>query len=53
MNLVEVLKVLQKDVKIYKVYKERIMRAKVQQDDFNVKFMQSLDKIEKKMDKET
>jgi hypothetical protein len=29
------------------------MRTKAQQDDFNVKLMQSLDKIEKKMDKET
>jgi len=28
------------------------MRDKAQQDDFNVKLMQSLDKIKKKMDKE-
>jgi hypothetical protein len=29
------------------------MKAKEQQDEFNVKLMQSLDRIEKKMDKET
>jgi hypothetical protein len=30
----------------------RLMRAMAQQDDFNVKLMQILDQIEKKMDKE-
>jgi hypothetical protein len=53
MNLVETIKVLQKDVQSYKVDNERLMRANEQQYDFNVKLMQSLDKIENKMDKET
>jgi hypothetical protein len=53
MNLVETIKVLQKDVQIYKVDNERLMKAKEQQDEFNVKLIQSLDKIENKMDKET
>jgi hypothetical protein len=52
MNLVETIKGLQKYVQSYKVDNERLMRAKEQQGDFNVKLMQSLDKIEKKMDKE-
>jgi predicted RNase H-like nuclease (RuvC/YqgF family) len=53
MNLVETIKGLQKDVQSYKADNERLMRAKEQQDDFNVKLMQSLDIIENKMDKET
>jgi hypothetical protein len=51
-NLVETIKGLQKDVQSYKVDNERLMKAKEQQDDFNIKLMQSLDIIEKKMDKE-
>jgi hypothetical protein len=43
--------VLQKYVQSYKIDNERLMRAKEQQDDFNVKLMQSLDIIENKMDK--
>jgi hypothetical protein len=39
MNLVETIKRLQKDVQSYKVDNERLMRAKEQQDDFNVKLM--------------
>lgn len=53
MNLVETIKVLQKDVQSYNVDNERLTRAKVHQDDFNVKLIQSLDIIEKKMNKET
>jgi nicotinamide riboside kinase len=53
MNLVETINGLQKDVQIYKDDNERLMKSKVQQDDFNIKLMQSLDKIENKMDKET
>jgi hypothetical protein len=50
--LVETIKGLQKYVQIYKVDNERLMKAKEKQDDFNIKLVQSLDKIEKKMDKE-
>jgi hypothetical protein len=53
MNLVETIKSLQKDVQSYKVDNERLMKAKEQQEGFNIKLMQSLDIIEKKMDKET
>jgi hypothetical protein len=53
MNLVETIKGLQKDVQSYKSNNERLMRAKKQQDEFNVKLMQSLDIVKKKMDKET
>jgi hypothetical protein len=53
LNLVKTIKGLQKDVQSYNADKERLMKAKEQQDDFNVKLMQSLDKIEKKMDMET
>jgi hypothetical protein len=52
-NLVETIKGLQKYVQSYKDDNKRLMKTKEQQDDFNVKLMQSLDKIEKKMDKET
>jgi hypothetical protein len=52
MNLVETIKSLQKDVQSYKYYNERLMKSKEQQKGFNIKLMQDLDKIEKKMDKE-
>jgi hypothetical protein len=42
MNMVETIKNLQKDVQIHKANNERIMRAKEQQNDFNMKLMQSL-----------
>jgi hypothetical protein len=51
--LVETIKGLQKYVQRYKENNERLMKAKEKQDNFNVKLMQSLDKIEKKMVKET
>jgi hypothetical protein len=43
---------MQKYVHIYKFDNERNMRAKEQQDDFNVELIQILDRIEKKMDKD-
>jgi hypothetical protein len=53
MNLVETIKGFQKGVWSYTADNQRLMRAKEKQDDFNVKLMQILDKIEKKMDKDT
>ena len=53
MNLVETIKGLKKDVQIYKDDNEKLMKSKEQQDEFNVKLMQSLDRIENKMYKET
>jgi hypothetical protein len=52
MNLVETIKILQKDVQSYKDDNERLMKSKEQQEGFNINLMQSLDIIEKKMDKE-
>jgi hypothetical protein len=51
--LVETIKSLQRDVHIYKVYNESLMKSKEQQGGFNIKLLQGLDRIEKKMDKET
>jgi hypothetical protein len=47
MNLVETIKVLQKYVQSYKSNNESFVRGKEQQDDFNVKLMQSLKKNRK------
>jgi hypothetical protein len=53
MNMVETIKNLQKDVQSHKDDNERIMRAKEQQEDFNMNLMQSLNIIENKLDKES
>jgi hypothetical protein len=53
MNLVETIKFFQKDVQSYKADNEKLMKSKEQQEGFNIKLMQSLERIEKKMDKET
>jgi hypothetical protein len=53
MHMVETIKNLQKDVQSHKYDNERLMRAKEQQDEFNMKLMQSLNIIENKLDKES
>ena len=53
MNLVDTIKGLQKIIQSYKVDNDRLMKAKEEQDGFNIKLLQSLDRIEKKMDRET
>jgi hypothetical protein len=53
MNWIETVKIFHKYVQSYKDDNERLMRAKAQQDDFNFKLMQSLEKIENNMDKDT
>jgi hypothetical protein len=53
MNMVETIKNLKKDVQIHKDDNERLMRSKEQQDDFNMNLMQILNRIEKKLDKES
>jgi hypothetical protein len=53
MHMVETIKNLQKDVQIHKYDNERLMRSKENKDEFNMKLLQSLNKIEKKLDKET
>jgi hypothetical protein len=53
MNMAETIKNLQKDVQSHKDDNERLMRSKEQEDEFNMKLMQSLNRIEKKLDKES
>jgi hypothetical protein len=53
MNMVETIKNLQKDVQIHKDDNERLMQAKEQQDEFNMNLLESYNKIEKKLDKES
>jgi hypothetical protein len=53
MNLVDTIKSLQKDVQIYKVDKERLIKYKENQYEFYINLLQRLDKTKKKMDKET
>jgi hypothetical protein len=52
MNLVETIKILQRDVQSYKDDNVRLMKAKEHKYGIKIKLLQSLDKIEKKMDKE-
>jgi hypothetical protein len=49
-NLVETITSVQNDVQSYNTDNERLMKAKEQQEGFNNKLVQSLEKIEKKMD---
>jgi hypothetical protein len=53
MNMAETIKNLQKDVQSHKDDNERLMRAKEQQDDFSMNLLQSLNRIENKLDKES
>ena len=50
MNMAETIK---KDVQIHKANNERLMRAKEQHDDFNMKLLEGLNIIENKLVKET
>jgi hypothetical protein len=50
-NLVETIRKLQTDVQSHKADNERLMKANEQHEDFNMKLMKILDKIEKKLDK--
>jgi hypothetical protein len=45
MNMIETIIFFQKDVQSHKVDNERLMRAKEQKDDFNMKLMQILNII--------
>jgi hypothetical protein len=53
MNMAETIKNLQKDVQSHKDDNERLMKAKEQQDDFNMKLLEGLNIIEKKLVKES
>jgi len=52
-NMEETIKNLQKDVQSHKADNERIMKAKEQQDEFNMKLLEILNRIENKLDKES
>jgi hypothetical protein len=52
MNFTETIKFFQKDVQCHKGDNENIMKAKEQQDEFNINLMQSFDIIENNIDKE-
>ena len=53
MNMVETIKNLQKDVQSHKADNERLMKAKEQQDEFNMKLLEGLNRIERKLAKES
>jgi predicted RNase H-like nuclease (RuvC/YqgF family) len=53
MNMAETIKNLQKDVQRHKYDNESLMKSKEQNDDFNMNLLQSLNKIENKVDKES
>jgi hypothetical protein len=53
MNMAETIKNLQKDVQIHKADNERLMKSKEQQDDFNMNLLEGLNRIEKKLVKES
>jgi hypothetical protein len=53
MNMVETIKNLQKDVQSHKDDNERLMKSKEKQDDFNMKLLEGLNKIEMKLVKES
>jgi hypothetical protein len=53
MGMMKIIKKLQKDVQIHQADNERLKRAKEKQEDFNMKLMQSLERIENKLDKES
>jgi len=53
MKLVDSIKCFQKDVESYKIHNKNLMKSKEKQYDFNIMLMQSLERIEKKVDKVT
>ena len=53
MNMDETIKNLQKDVQSHKSNNGRLMKAKEQQDDFNMKLLEGLNIIENKLVKES
>ena len=52
-SMMKIIKNLRKYVQIHQVDNKRLMRAKEQQGDFNMKLMQGLEKIKKKLYKES
>jgi hypothetical protein len=52
-NMAETIKNLQKDVQSHKTDNERLMKSKEKKDDFNMKLLEGLDRIENKLVKES
>jgi hypothetical protein len=52
-GMMKIIKNLQKDVQIHQEDNERLKRAKEKHEYFNMKLMQSLERIENKLDKES
>jgi hypothetical protein len=52
-SMMKIIKNLQKDVQIHQVDNESLKRAKEKHEDFNMKLMRSLERIENKLDKES
>jgi hypothetical protein len=52
-SMMKIIKKLQKDVQIHQEDNERLKKSKRQQEDFNIKLMWSMERIEKKLDKES
>jgi hypothetical protein len=53
MNMAETIKNLQKDAQSHKADNERLMKAKENQDDFNMKLLEGLNRIENKLVKKS
>jgi hypothetical protein len=53
MNMAKTIKNLQKDVQSHKYINGRLMKTKEQRDDFNIKLLEGLNRIEKKLVKES
>jgi hypothetical protein len=52
-NMKKIIKKLQKYVQTHQADNKKLMKSREQQGEFNVKLMQSLERIEKKLDKES
>ena len=52
-NMMKIIERLQKDVQTHRADNRKLMKAREQQGEFNIKLIQSLERIEKKLDKES
>jgi hypothetical protein len=52
-HMMKIIERLQKDAQTHRADNRKLMKAKDQQGEFNLKLMQSLERIEKKLDKES
>jgi hypothetical protein len=52
-NMMKIIERLQKDAQAHRVDNRKLMKARDQQGKFNLKLMQSLERMEKKLDKES